>query len=235
MSGVINTPENNSLIAGLGNLALTPVSLRRIFLLLTRLHFSDSKHYGDKAEPLKDFIWSADDKVRKLFIDYDYHYQPTHLEQRPAVFVGVDDLIFTRQVLDNQRENTEDRSGTNFTYKAETSIILRHISLTPDEALTLGELSVDFFAGVRKMLMETMRLQHFDVTALKSTRPFLRTEVQSDQQFSCDLIMRISFLYDWVTFRESHRIKTVSFKEAVVAYALPTNNDTAPKPQEMQQ
>jgi len=232
---VPNTPENHLLLEGLGNLVLTPVSLRRIFLLLTRLHFSDASHYGDKAIPLKNFIWSPDEKLRKLFIDYDYNYRPTDLEQRPGVFIGVDDITYARQVIDNQRENTADRSGTSFTYRAETGIILRHISLTPDEALTLGELSVDFYAGIRKMLMEQMKLQNFDLAALKATKPFLRTEMQTDQQFSCDLVMRISFLHDWTTFRESHRIKTVSFREAVTAYALPTNDGTAPKPQEMEQ
>src|SRR5882672_1429329 len=108
-----NTPANQTLLEGFSNLILGPVSLRRIFLLLTRIHYSDPAHYGEFKDKMAKFVWSQDDTKRKLFIDYDYNYRPTNLEQRPAVFVGVDDVTYRRVVIDNARNVTEDNSGTS--------------------------------------------------------------------------------------------------------------------------
>ena len=116
-----NTPENQTLLASFANLILGPVSLRRVFLLLTRLHYSDSAHYGEFKERMSEFIWSKDDTKRKLFIDYDYNFRPTDLEQRPAIFVGTDAISYRRVVIDNQRAVKEDNSGVSSSYIAETA------------------------------------------------------------------------------------------------------------------
>lgn len=217
-----NTPENQTLLESFGNLILGPVSLRRVFLLLTRLHYSDPAHYGEYTRNLSQFVWSPDDSKRTLFIDYDYNYRPTKLEQRPAVFVGLNDFGYRRVALDNARSVIEDNSGTSSSYIAETSLIIRHISLTPDEALALGEMTAVFFAGIRQLLKTRMKLHSFDLAQLNSTKVFMRQAEEPDQQFVCDTIMKVSFVFDWTTLWESHRVKTVSLTEAVVAYSQTT-------------
>lgn len=221
MSSVPNTSENAALLDGLADLRLGQVALRRIFLLLTRLHYSTPDNYGDHKAALQELVWSQDDLKRKLHIDYDYHYTPTKLEQRPAIFVGTDDVAFKRVILDNFRNVTEDNSGTSSSYVASTTVIARHISGTPDEAMALGELSADFYLGIRQMIKERMRVHSFDISGIRSAKPFSRQPEQPDQMFACDLIMPISWIWDWTTTRESHRIKTIGFKEAVESCALP--------------
>lgn len=221
MSSAPNTPGNNALLDGLAELRIGQVSLRRIFLLLTRLHYSTSDNYGDHKVALKELIWSQDDLKRKIFIDYDYHYRPNKLEQRPAIFVGTDDVSFRRVVLDNHRKVVEDNSGTVSSYVASTTLIVRHISPTPDEAMAIGELSADFYLGIRQMIKDRMRVHSFDVGSIRSAKPFARGPDEPDQMFACDLIMPISWIWDWTTTRESHRIKTIGFKEAVESLALP--------------
>ena len=223
---VPNTPENQSLLEGFSNLILGPVSLRRIFLLLTRLHYSDPAHYGEFKDKMSSFVWSQDDTKRKLFIDHDYNFRPTKLEQRPAIFVGTDAIMYRRVAIDNVRAITEDSSGKSSSYVAETGIIIRHISMTPDEALALGEMSAIFFSGVRALLKQHMKLHTFDIVKLDSTKPFLREAAEPDQQFSCDLVMKLAYVHDWTTIWESHRVKTVSIREAVAAYALPAGEQT---------
>jgi len=215
-----NTPANQTLLEGFSNLILGPVSLRRIFLLLTRIHYSDPAHYGEFKDKMAKFVWSQDDTKRKLFIDYDYNYRPTNLEQRPAVFVGVDDVTYRRVVIDNARNVTEDNSGTSSSYAAETGIIFRHISMTPDEALALGEMTAMFFTGMRKNLIQQMKLHAFDLVKLSSTKPFLRSSEEPDQQFVCDTVLRLSYIHDWTTRWESHRIKTVSFEAALAGFSI---------------
>jgi len=218
-----NTPNNQKLLEGFADLILGPVSLRRIFLLLTRIHYSDPAHYGEFKDKMAKFVWSQKDTERKLFIDYDYNYRPTNLEQRPAIFIGTDAVSYRRVVIDNARNVTDDNSGTSSSYAAETSIIVRHISMTPDEALALGEMTAMFYSGMRKNLMQQMKLHAFDLVNQSSTKPFLRTSEEPDQQFICDTIMRLSYIHDWTTSWESHRVKTISFEAAVTGFSMPSN------------
>ncbi len=221
MSSAPNTPVNNALLEGLAELRIGPVSLRRIFLLLTRLHYSTPNNYGAYKEVLDTLVWSQDDLKRKLHIDYDYHYLPSKLEQRPAIFVGTDDIKLERLVQDNYRENVSDNSGTMSSMKAGSAVIIRHISMTPDESLALVELSSDFYAGIRQLLKERLKLHSFDIGAIRTAKPFSRSPEQPDQMFACDLIMPISWIWDWTTTREGHRIKTIGFTEAVTSCSLP--------------
>lgn len=217
---------SDSLVESLEKLVLSPVSLRRIFTLFTRLHYSDPVHYQGRFEDLSNYVWSADPTRCTLFVDFDYNFQPKNTERLPAIFVGVSDVKYQKIVQDNRDTETEDRAGVIQIYRALTSVIVRHLSVTPDESLRLAELSAEFFMGIRPLLMERMHLGMFEVAQQVNTRPFMREATQPDQVFTSDIIMPLEYDVRWESVRESHRIKTVSFSDALAKYALPTSSQT---------
>lgn len=207
------------LLENLSKIALTPVNIRGIFIMLTRIHFSDPDNYGAMKSKLGNFVWHKDPKVKTLHVDYDYNYDPQKLDLRPAVFVGTSDINYRKVVIDNQQAQTEDRSGENFVKIGATNIIIRHIGKTPDESWALGDLSAQFFLGVRKMLQERLRVSEFEVLRLMASKPFERSTQQADQQFIVDLIMNLQYNAGWLVIREGHRIKTVTYEQSLADFS----------------
>lgn len=202
------------------NFALGPVSLRRVFLLMTRIHFSDANNYGPQKEALANFVWHKDANLRKLNIELDYIFDAKRADLFPGVYVGVGDIDYKQKVTDNRDSSTEDRSGTNRVMEGATTIILRHASQQPDECLQLAELSFGFYTGIREMLMDKMRLSSMDVRRLSTPRFFTPdSSTEADRKFCADIIMGISFNASWTTFCESHRIKTITFGQTINEFA----------------
>jgi hypothetical protein len=193
---------------------LGPTNLRRIFLLLTQLHYSDSKNYGPMEEQLKDFVWHKDkpgEAKSKLFVGLDYVFDPTKTDQFPGIFVGIGDIQYKRVVINNLDSYTNDRAGSKNILQGGTTVILRHTSLTPDEALAMAELSFQFYTGVREMLMKRMNLVAFDVSQISTPRFFdLDGKELADKRYSADLILGIAFDASWITLTESHRLKKIT-------------------------
>jgi hypothetical protein len=204
----------------LTKLTLTPVTIRRIFLLLTRLHYSTPDNYGPLKDKLSPFVWSAAKAKSTMHIDYDYNYDPSALDERPAIFVGIDDIEYRKVVIANSGNPTESRSGQYYTKTGGTKIILRHISKSPDEVLALGDLSSQFFMGITPMIRDTLsnRILEYEVVGLKSSRPFEKTSQQADQHFMSDLIIAFSYNATWLVEFESHRIKTYSFQQCLAEF-----------------
>ncbi len=210
------TPEEKSsqspdVFSQFARIQPTMVSLRRMFLLLTRAHFSDNAHYGGFKDQLAKYVWHRETRQSGLWIDFDYHLDAKKLEQRPAIFVGTDDITYKQVVTDNRKGTTADNSGKEFVTVGNTTVILRHISSTPDDALTLCELSTQFYLGIRPLMQERVGFRSYHVAAQKSSRPFDRAPQQADQQFTADLIIALEFNAIWLAVEESHRIKTISF------------------------
>lgn len=203
----------------LANIALSPVTIRGIFLLLTRIHWSNPDHYGSMKPKLKNMIWAKDSKVRTVLVDYDYNYDPAKLDQRPAIFVGTTDFDFRKVVVDNRRSNTDDNSGEDYANIATTNVIIRHIGKSPDESWTMADLSSQFFLGMRKLIQERLKVHAFEAVKLVASRPFERATQQADQQFIVDLILNLQYNAVWLIVREGHRLKTVTYKQSLDEYS----------------
>ena len=213
-------PPDQSLLDGLRDLVITPYTLRRAFLLLARFHYSDPSHYGILSKKLKNFVWSQDENKRSLRIDLDYEYDPKKKDERPAIFVGCRDINYSRIVSDNQKSQSEDLASEEYVKDGDTAIIIRHIGGTPDEAFQLSDLSAQFFLGIRKIMIEHVKLKGYEVQSQLSSRPFERASEQADQQFICDLIIAIKFNAIWNVFRESQRLKTIGWGECHASFGL---------------
>ena len=188
---------------------LDPVSLRRIFLLLTRNHFADPENnYGGVPKAFKSFKYSDNDKERTLHIDLDYDYDEAQTEKRPIIFVGIKDFIFSKEVIDNFKDISDDNSKKDYVNLMATQVILRHVAMTPDEALMLGTLSTSFFLGIRSELLNKLSLAKFEIKSL-SPPINIKGEDSADTQFKTDLLIDLVYHNSWETNSQSHRIKKI--------------------------
>jgi hypothetical protein len=204
-----------AVLDGLYQIELSPITIRGIFLLLTRLHYSTPDNYGNLREQLRRFVWSKNQKETALLIELDYEYNPKPADasgQRPAIYVGTNDYVFAQAVINSLMDRTDNRAGTNFTSNVKVEVILRHVGKTPDEALALSTLSKKFYQGIRTLLQEKLRVKTFDIARIATSRPFERTSVQPDQQFMSDLVMNLVYEDSWTTIREGHILKTVGME-----------------------
>lgn len=201
------------LLERLGNVGLNPVSIRGIFLMLTRIHWSDPDNYGTMKHKLGGMVWSKNVEKSKVFIDYDYNYNPEEIGKRPALFVGTGDFGFRKVAVDNLRSRSEDRATDDYVMVTETNVIIRHIGKTPDESLAMGDLTSQFFLGMRKLLQDRLKVHGFDIIKLASSRPFESPSQKADSQFVVDLIMSLQYNSVWLITREGHRLKTVRIKQ----------------------
>ena len=203
------------LLDKIGKIALTPVTVRGIFLLLTRLHWSDPNYYGAAKAKLGTLYWAKTEKERTLLVDYDYNYDPARSDKRPAIYVGTSDFDFRRVVVDNKHSQTDDRAGEQYVSLAGTNVIVRHIGASPDESLAMADLTGQFFLGMRKLIQEALKVHAFEVGKLAASKPFERAPQSADQQFMVDLIMNLQYNAVWLIWREGHRIKTVTYKQSL--------------------
>jgi hypothetical protein len=214
----MNEPESplghpdELLLDRLSHVGLNPITIRGIFLMMTRIHWSDPDNYGPMKLKLGKFVWSKDTTKSTLFIDYDYNYNPESMDKRPAIFVGTSDFEFRKVAVDNMRSRSEDRATDDYVMIASTNIIIRHIGKTPDESWAMGDLTSQFFLGMRKLLQDRLKVHGFDVTKLMASRPFEAPSQKADQQFLVDLLMALQFNSVWMITREGHRLKTVKMK-----------------------
>jgi len=213
------TPPNNTttFLQNLARITLTPVTIRRIFLLLTRLHYSTPDNYGVLKPKFERYVWHKETKLSTVHVEFDYKYNPAALDDRPSIWVGLDDINFKKVVLNNEGKPTETRSGQGSIKVASTAIIVRHVSKSADEVLALADLSCQFFMGIQPMIRDALGqlVLEYDVMTCKSSRPFEKTSQQADQHFVSDLIIAFSYNHTWMTEFESHRIKTITFKQSI--------------------
>jgi hypothetical protein len=190
---------------------LDPVSLRRIFLLLTRNHFaSPEDNFGGVPTAFKKFKYSDDPKEKTVHVDLDYLYKENDTERRPAVFVGVGDFDFETVVLDHYADKSEDNATTEYVNMASTQIVLSHVALSPDEASMLGTISASFYLGIRPAIKNALGTSEFDVKKLTKAKPIKGPDA-ADTQFRSDLIISLRWDNTWETHTESHRVKKISF------------------------
>jgi hypothetical protein len=204
--------ENTSLQKFLSEVGWNILTIRRVFLLLTRVHYSNPNNYGRQAAQFKEFVWNADPEKSTLAIDLDFDFDATKIEKRPAIFVGTDDVLYRKPIVDNSVGLNEDGSGQEYVYIGSTNVIIRHVGKTADESLAMVDLSRNFFKGMRKMMMENGVLSAYEVPRITTSKPFQRSPIQADQQFEADLLISIAFNDAWTIFRESHRITQIDFE-----------------------
>ena len=187
---------------------LTAGSLRRIFLLLTRLHFSNPAHYGGLREVLKDLIWTPDDKTSQMDVELLGVFDPKKTTQRPAAYVGFKGFKFGKGGVGNFAGENEEGSAQYLAHQTDTTLVIRCIAMTDDMAAAMADSVCAYFLGISILLYRQMHphLRLFDILGISDA---VEVEQAPERAFQVDLTCAVNFNYILTINLESHRIKKV--------------------------
>lgn len=186
-------------------LPLSPVTLRRIFLLMMRLHFSDPANYGGLRPMLGDLRYREENS--DLSVELLSVFDPKNTDAAPGVYVGFQPFVFHKTGVNNYVGSSDDTSAQYFNMKCTTGLIVKHTAKTADLSSLLGEASAAFLFGLRPMLMARLCLLQFDIETLSDVK---QKEKAPERVFESDLICTLAFNYAMTTNIESHRIKKIA-------------------------
>lgn len=187
---------------------ITAVNLRRIFLLLMRVHWSDSDHFGSIGQHLTCDQYNYADPRDGLKVDLVETFDPENTSTSPGVYVGLKKGIkYKKKVVADFVEHSDDRARTDAVKEAQTLLVISHVNASADQALAMGEIDVTFLFGVRPALMQRMNIRGFDILTL--TDP-LKIDEAPNRDYQVDVVASLTFDLSVTTNIESHRIKKIA-------------------------
>lgn len=188
---------------------ISPITLRRAFLLSLRTHYSDPAHFGH-YQALVGGLCYADGPDSVMDIELMHVYDPAKLNSRPAIYLGFRPQTYQRLSGDGGYAGTSD-DGASSTYLMSTTgqMLVRHVAPVADMALLMGEISAEFFFGMRPLFMQQLCLRQFDLASLSDPRV---VEKAPDRMIFVDLVCTLNYTTQITTSIESHRLKKVVFE-----------------------
>ena len=188
---------------------LTASSLRRIFLLMMRFHFSDANNYGELRGLLKNLIWTDTEETTALDVELLGVFNPGILVRRPAVFVGFQNFQFNKKVTGDYAGESEDAATKYLVKTVDTELVIRCVAADEDMSTAMVDTATAFMFGMREMLLCKMRPQLRSLEVDGITDPKL-VEKSPERRFQCDLLTKLNFNYTIDVNLESHPIKKVA-------------------------
>lgn len=185
-----------------------PLSLRRIFLLLTRNHFAQPNYFGRVPEPFRELQYDDDPKKSRVRIELDYNFDWETAQTPNGIFIGVGTVQSTKGVLDSFERSNDDRSGRENVDTDKVRVTLSHVSKSADAALQMGVISKGFFQGMRQLIRQRLGLRGYQVTALSEPKEIKKGDELD--YYRVDLAIDLIINSAWETVIESHRIKKVN-------------------------
>ena len=206
---------------------LDPVRLRRIFLMLTREHFSNPENYLN--ESLKPIVYNDSSDQSSLDIDLDFIYDADEIGKKPAIYIGTTPFNFKKQVINNASASSDDNSVEFYTTECTTAINIRHITTAADLSLQLATQSVNFFGCLRAHLMSMIPgILQYEIAQL--TPPAL-IEQSKIRVFQSNITINFAFNSLWASSIEGHRLKRIIFTHDLGFQPMPLEDTIVIEPE----
>ena len=189
---------------------LSMVSLRRIFLLMLRLHYSDPDNFGDYKDLIGNLRYNDELKFSTLGIELLSTFEPESYKDGQAnIFLGFQSHNFKKVAINNYSGQNTDGSSNYHVMPTDSVLVLRHVANTGDQALLIGEMTAAFLFGIRPMLMQKIGLRAMDVLSVSDPKII---DKAPERSFQVDVSVAINFGYVMTTNIESHRIKKIAMR-----------------------
>ena len=193
-----------------GDVSLDPISLRRIFLLLTRNLYADPEnHFGYSNPEFKKFKYSDNIDERAVAIDISFDDDP-RAEAGPELEIDIHFGPFKVEpiLLDKYVSTTDTNKDRQYNDRITTQMIIQHRAFRPDDALGMGYITANFYTGIRKLLQERLFLLNFQVDQISDVK---RENEEANAIYKVDTISTLVFNMDQDVSEESHKLRKISF------------------------
>lgn len=215
------------------------VSLRQIFLLLTRNFYANPRAFAPcgTAVPTSFYNYTYSDALvdpnksvaDTLVIDLDYSSAVNSIDKidylktnnKPAIYINIKDFSFNRiNVLNDVTKNLKD--GTEQAVMSGTKIIFSHYANTYDDAAQLSYLTTSYFTAMKDTLKSSLKVLSFYPETMTSPVPAADVddyESKSQKYFRSDAIFDMKFETNWRVIPEAVLIKkfSINLKHELVA------------------
>lgn len=219
---------NESIPAGLFKLTLTPAVIRRVMLMLTRLHYEKASNYPKGIpDAMRSIHWNKDPKQSKLRVELGNAY-PGNMASghTDSIYIDLQDLSFNKLVVENYQGVSEDRASKSYTKQAATEVIIRHVMKDYDTTSEFGFMTACYFSAVRDMVMQQTAsngVKSFEVIRQSVPRTFNKSAEQAESMYVSDVHIQLVWSLTWQVVTESHVLKSFGFpdfKATLDTYAM---------------
>lgn len=202
------TPHDKCVLDALDGIVNT-VNLRRVFLLLTQMHFSTPANYGPLRKTLADLVWSPDVASRTLNIQLQHDFDERGVVNiLPSIFFGVGNTDFDNEVVAAEAGYNDDNSSHKIVMKATTVFQWVCVANTADLAGNIAETCFSFFANARPWLIKTLGFRYF---ILKQIGQVILAKLPENREYyRVDIRGTLDYNHVMSVSQESHRLKKVS-------------------------
>lgn len=192
---------------------LTPVLLRRFFLLMLRAHFSDPANYGPEIEDdLKCVYWTPDPNDRT--IDIDVAGSDKGESRNPQIWIRLGNFQFKRQGFDSKHHDYGDDNASEVTILGcSCQLLIGHEGRTVDIAYNLAWSTLCFLLGFRDSIKDMLGGEYAGFIPEILGEPNMLEAAPKDR-IRVDVGARLDINIAVVTTVESHRLKIVALTPA---------------------
>ena len=186
---------------------LDMVLMRRIFLLLTRIHWSDGNNHYQEDVNFDCLEYSDDPQESKLAVELTDVYDEDDTDNFPGIFVGFKNgYKLSKLMLNYDSSGSDDNSVERKLVSWKGQLALKHVHKSSDTATAMADSSFVFMMAVRETLMQHFPVRQMDFVGVSD--PQKLDPEKSNRFFKVDLIIDIEFTVTVNINMESHRLKT---------------------------
>lgn len=182
---------------------INSVSLRRAYLMMLRVHWSDAANLGDLQDVLGCQLYS-DEAGSKLNVTLNYLFDVKKTDSYPAVILGFGDFVATKNTLNNYAGMSEDYGATYYSLPTKVQMTISHIHANPDTATAMAESTATFLLGTRDATMRRLNLRSYDLTGISAVKPL---EKLPTRYFNVEVSVQLDFNMAVTVNLEGHRLK----------------------------
>lgn len=205
--------DAKSILEKIGYRELSPLELRRVFLLLSRSCFSSVEGYNNLSgyELTDPPVTHSDDKyANKINVELEYVYNPEEVNSRPSVFIGLGDVQYERQVVGDIAGASDDYSTTYYAGQSQTQLAVKHISTSPDLCYAMADQTVKFYLAIKPLLESLPGFADLRLGTISKVRII---DPDRERNFQVDVIFPIVFMFAWTTRTEDQRLKEIGLPD----------------------
>lgn len=206
---------------------LNILTFRRIFLLLTRVFFSDSSNFNVSIQQdwirnllhytYSDPILDPDKKVMDTLdirLSHQYADNISKMEyikegQKPLIIINVGDFVYQdTNIIDLNSTILKDGSGSIQSYNTQCTITFHAYARTYDDSALLAQLLASHFSALRPYMIRKLNLKEYKAQRL--TAPVCINADEANKTFQSSFILDLAFENNYLTKLTGLRVKTTS-------------------------
>ena len=190
---------------------LDMVMLRRIFLLLTRVHWGDAENHYQQPNPFDCLVYSDEEKDSRLTVDLTDIYNEDETDNFPGVFVGFEGGFTLSKITQNyEAVASDDGSAEHRIVSWKGRLVIKHVHQSADIAMAMADSTFAYMMALRSSLMSRFPIRQLDIVGVtdpqnikpQNARRFFKVDLVSDVEFTATVSINM----------ESHRIKKWGLK-----------------------